>query len=129
MCFLFIVVSFFPMANFPMRVCIHYWLYGETEATPVQHLLETLIPFAVTLLGAVFLTDVGLVFSLVGSVETCSTYFLFPSAMVLASVKLRANPDTKPSRAVVAACWAVFVFGVFALVLGVISTLFYGGSG
>ena len=88
--FLFTIVFTFPMINFPMRICIHYWLHGETEATPLQHFLETAVPFITTLLISLFVRDVGVVFSLVGSVETCSTFFLFPAAMFLRSTRVLA---------------------------------------
>lgn len=43
-CFLFTFTFTYPLLNFPMRICIHYLFYGETEATNIQHILETVLP-------------------------------------------------------------------------------------
>lgn len=104
-----------------MRICIHYWVYGETDPTPAQHVLETVIPFASTLLIAQFVSDVGTVFSLVGSVETCCTFFLFPAAIALFSPMLKAKGFggmwLRPL------CVLLLILGTLFLVLGVASTL------
>ena len=104
--------------NFPMRICIHYLACGESEATPTQHVLETITPLCLTLAGALVLTDVGSVFSLIGSVATSSIFMLFPAALYLKSAKVVEKPRWR-----ILACYCVFAFGVLVMVLGVIASL------
>jgi hypothetical protein len=121
--FLFTVVFFFPTVNFPMRICIHFWLFGETDATQLQHVLETVIPFTATLILSLFVNDVGVVFGLIGSVETCSTFFLFPAGMILCRPALKDSQTPQPAW-LRPLCYVLLCFGACFLVLGVITTLY-----
>lgn len=117
-CFLFTFTFTYPLVNFPMRICIHYLAVGETDATPLQHTLETVLPLCITLTGALLLTDVGIVFSLIGSIGTSSIFFLFPTSLYLTSKKVFEKP-----RAKLISCYAVFLFGLMVMILGVLSSL------
>lgn len=118
LCFLLTFTFTYPLMNFPMRICIHYLLYGETRATDSQHLVETVVPLCFVLAGALLLTDVGIVFSLIGSIATSSIYFIFPCLMFLKSSKV--GVVALRSRVVV---WCVLGFGLLVLVLGVVASV------
>ncbi len=118
-CFLFVAAFTVPMMNYPMRITLHFLLHGETESSHMQHVVESVTPVLSAFLVAMFVTDVGLVFSFVGSVAASSTCFLFPCALFLASrgvAKSRSVAD-------VALCCCVAAFGVVLLVLGVVAAL------
>lgn len=100
-----------------MHRCSHALAFGETDTTPAQHFLETVVPFTVVLTGAMFITDLGTVFRLIGSIGSCSYFLLFPTAMYLRSKAVARTP-----RATLAAR-CTFAFGVVLLVLGVTTTL------
>ena len=112
--FLFTIVFVYPMSNFAMRICIHYLWKGETDTTPLQHAVETIVPFAAVMAGALFVTDLGVVYSLIGSIGAVSFFLLFPSAMYLKSPAIKERPPS-----MILACKAVFAFGVLLLILGV----------
>ena len=92
---------------------------GETVATPIQHVLETVLPLCVTLAGALTLQDVGVVFGLIGSIGTSSLFFIFPVAMYLSSKPLK---DSRTPMMTLA-CVCVFGLGLLIMFLGVISSL------
>ena len=123
-CFLFTFTFTYPLMNFPMRICIHYLAFGESEATPTQHVLETILPLCCTLTGALLVTDVGIVFSLIGSIATSSIFLLFPSALYIRSRKVVVKP-----RAQIIACYCTFAFGMMIMILGVISSLSGNSAG
>ena len=116
--FLFTIVFTFPMSNFAMRICIHHLLHGETDTTPIQHVLETVLPFAVVTAGALFVTDLGVVYSLLGSVRSTAIVLLFPAAMYLKSPAIKQRSPHMQTAAK-----AVFAFGWMFLVFGVISSI------
>jgi hypothetical protein len=113
-CFLFTIVFVFPMANFSMRICIHHLLHGETDTTPLQHVLETVVPFACILTGSLFVTNLGIVYSLIGSIGSISFALLFPAGMYLQSKR------TPRHHALILFCRVAVSFGCCMLVLGVV---------
>ena len=116
--FLLTIVFTYPMSNFAMRICLHYLLCGETQATTLQHFLETLLPFGVVLIGALYVTNLGIVYSLMGAVAACSFFLLFPTAMYLASKRLQARSTVSSVCAV-----ATFAFGIVLLAFGVVTSV------
>lgn len=118
LCFLFTLVFTYPVMNFPLRISIHYLAFGETDTSPGQHVMETLIPFVLCMAGAVYADDVGLVFSLIGSVATGAVFFLFPTAMYWRSSKIHTRP-----AAMLAACACVFALGTVVMICGLIAAL------
>ena len=80
-CFLFVATVTIPIINFPLRVSLHYMIWGESSVSDFQLLLETVLPFGVALITAVFVTDVGLVFSFLGAVTAAATSFVYPGLL------------------------------------------------
>ena len=109
------VVFTYAFLNFPFRITLHYLLFGKTEATTLQHVAETFIPFAIALGIACLVRNVAIVFSFVGSVARTAVFFLFPAVLYLRSRKLA------PTRSSVLTvmCYGFLVVGVTALALGI----------
>lgn len=117
-CYLLKILTTYAMSNFPLRVTLHFLLFGETEATAVQNALETLVPFLVALLAGLLVTNVGFLFSFVGAVARSAVFFMYPCALYL-----RCSAVTDKGPAVRAACYALFGFGAVIMLLGVWSSL------
>jgi uncharacterized membrane protein len=107
--------------NFPLRVSIHFFAFGETgkEATLRQHVVETLIPFSVSLAVALVVTDVGILFSFVGALTRASMFCIFPATSVLRSRKLAPHLTTWERIG----CWLLLVLGAAVTVLGVFASV------
>jgi mannose/fructose/N-acetylgalactosamine-specific phosphotransferase system component IID len=116
--FLFTIVFVFPMVNFSLRICIHHLLHGETDTTRLQHVMETIVPFVVALAAALFVTDLGVVYGLIGSIGACSFALLFPALLYLRSVTMKDK-----SARMVWSCRVLFAVGVLMMVMGVLSSL------
>lgn len=115
---LFLMVFTYPVMQFPMRISIHYFLHGETDSTRLQHALETVVPLIIALLGAIALTDVGIVFTLIGALSTSSSFFLLPALMYLKTKKITARPQYA-----VVLCYFAMALGVVVLCCGFVATL------
>jgi hypothetical protein len=50
-----------PVSNYSLRVSIHYMLFGETTASEIKHIAETVVPVVGALVVALFVTDVSMV--------------------------------------------------------------------
>lgn len=74
------------------------------------------------LVGALYVTNLGVVYSLIGSIGSCSFALLFPTAMYLKSKAMKRNWVTT------ALARAVFSFGVVLLLLGVATCLMPASS-
>jgi hypothetical protein len=118
LCMLFLMVFTYPVMQFPMRISIHYFLYGETDTTRLQHVLETAAPLAIALIGALYLTDVGVVFTLIGALTTSSSFFLLPAIMYLKTKTITLRP-----LYVVVLCYFSIVLGAVVLCCGFVATL------
>ena len=117
-CYLLKTVFAYPLANFPLRVTLHYQLYRDAVATTTQHVLETLAPFAVSLGVALVVEDVSVLFSFVGAIARTSISFLFPAALLLRSSK------AAPSRGDAVLCYFLIVFGTTVMLAGVGGTIY-----
>lgn len=106
------------MSNYPLRVTLHYLIHGETETTNIQHLAETVAPFAVALCVGLLVRDVGFIFSFVGAVSRTSVFYLYPCALYLRCGKLGTL-----SRGHVWVCVSLAAFGCMVMVLGVWSSI------
>lgn len=116
-CFLFVAVFTIPMMNFPIRVSLHYILYGETKRGEVAHVIESVLPLGAALLVAMVVTDVGLVFSFVGSVSAATTSFILPALLFLKSTKVA------KSGLEVLGAFAILAIGLVTFVAGIISAV------
>ena len=115
--FLFTISFAYPLGSFALRLNVHSLLFGETESLTWQHAAETIIPFVIVLTGALFITNLGVVYGLIGSIASCSFFLLFPPAMYLHSKSLT------QSASLALAAKAVFGFGVAVMVTGVLASL------
>ena len=52
------ILATYSLVAFPLRVTLHYFMFGESRATTMQHIAETLTPFAITLAIGLFVRDV-----------------------------------------------------------------------
>ncbi len=78
-------------------------------------MIESVLPLAAALLVSMVVTNVGLVFSFVGSISAATTSFILPAVLFLRSAKVvRSHLDT-----LVAYC--ILVMGIVTFVAGVIS--------
>lgn len=93
----------------------HYILYGETKRGEVAHVIESVLPLGAALLVAMVVTDVGLVFSFVGSVSAATTSFILPSLLFLKSTKVA------KSGLEVAGAYGILIIGLVTFVAGIIS--------
>jgi hypothetical protein len=50
-----------PVSNYSLRVSIHYMLFGETTASELQHIAETVVPVAGAMCVALLVSDVSMV--------------------------------------------------------------------
>ena len=80
-----------------------------------QHLVETILPVGAALVVAIFVTDVGIVFSFIGSVTATYISFIMPGYIFLQSPSLK---DRSPLD--VAAGWAIVAFGILVALAGFI---------
>lgn len=117
LCYLIKMLFSYPLSNFPLRITIHYQLYGNAPPTWLQHTLETTIPLLVAGGVAVAVSDVSVLFSIVGAVARTSISFLMPAAMLI-----RAGGATRLVRAF---AWFVFAFGAIVGVLGLAATIYF----
>ena len=117
-CYLLKTLTSYPLSNFPLRVTLHYALFRERPTTVVQHVLETVLPFAVALGIALVVTNVSVLFSFVGAVARTSISFLYPAAILLRSSAPVSGVDK-------ALCWVVIVFGSVITVLGLAATILF----
>ncbi|MDR3413154.1 MAG: hypothetical protein P4L87_19735 [Formivibrio sp.] len=97
---------------------LHYGLYKDAPATTLQHLLETVAPFALALTFALVVEDVSILFSFVGAVARTSIAFIYPGAIVLSCRSLQ--PLSVWQRA---GCWGLIVFGAIIMVCGLTATI------
>lgn len=118
LCLLFTMVFAYPVMNFPLRISLHYLLWGETDATRAQHVFETAAPLVIVLCGALVVHDVGAVFAVIGAVQTTTVFFVFPCLMYLRSKHIHDRP-----KSMVVACVVTMCFGSLILVFGLLTAL------
>ena len=111
------------MMNFPLRVTLHYSVFGDSDTTTKQHVMETLIPFVLVTAVACFITDVAIVVSFVGAIARTAVFLLYPPLALLKCTKLSA-PVTNSERYLcyfLLTLWAVItVFGLIGCIRNVV---------
>ena len=112
-CFLFVATFTVPMVNYPMRISLHYMVFGETKASELQHLVETVVPVGASLIISIFVDNVGLVFSFIGAVTACAISFIIPGILFLRSQRLKDR-----TAGDVAVAWGVFALGITVACVG-----------
>ena len=116
---LLLVTSFtIPLFCYPVRVSLHFMVYGEKPTTDLQRMVESSAPLAVVLAIALFVDNVGLVFSFVGAVTTSMISFVVPSVLFLRSKAL-----VDKSRTELALAWLALGTGVMLSTVGLAATL------
>jgi amino acid permease len=119
--YLLIIVFVFPLALFAVRLNLHFLVFGETETiTRMQHWSETLLLFGGAMAIGLSVSDVSLVFSLIGAVSTSLLAFILPAVLLLRSAKTASSELEKTGARLV-----VF-FGIVLAVLGVVTTFLDG---
>jgi Transmembrane amino acid transporter protein len=115
--YLFKILFTYPMSNYPLRVTLHYLYRGETVTTPRQHVLETLLPFAIALVVGLFVRDVGFLFSFTGAIARTAIVFLYPCALAW-KCDYSALSKGEVNEVIALGC-----LGVLVMVLGVWSSI------
>ena len=117
-CFLFVAVFSVPISNFSLRISLHFMLFGETRASELQHVLETVVPIGGALIVAMFVSNVATVFSFTGAVTSSATSFIIPCVLFLRCTKL----SDRSHRDVVTA-WTILGLGLTIATIGLASAI------
>lgn len=118
LCYLLKIAVTYPFVNFPLRITVHYLLYGETPPTRTQHVTQTVTPFVLAAAIACFVHDVAVVFGFVGALTRTTVFFFFPALLMLRSV--RTGPLTPCERV---SCWALLACWAATTVFGLIGCI------
>ena len=123
-CFLFVATSTVPISNIALRISLHFMCFGENTSSDLQHLMETVSVVAVALVAAVFVEDVGMVFTFTGAVTSSMVSFIVPSVLYLwcHTVPGRTWLDVQLAR-------AVLVLGLVIATVGLGAAMYQANQG
>lgn len=113
----FVAIFAYPMANFTARLTIKSLVFDRinVEFTDIKFYITTILWFIMTLLIALFVPNISVVFGLTGSLGCTAVMFLFPGLILW----VLAN-DYETKKKIFAKIYALFllIFGAIVLLGG-----------